>query len=458
MRIQRSIAWAMALAFSSGCHASRTQYTWKAPVLSSPNFDQEQSLERLKPAQLKAVSLHDILAYADAHSPLLGVSRAELQLGEAAIRGASPRFTENPKVNVAIGPRKTVSGSGVDLSLGITQEVEVNGARGLAIEAAQRWSDEKTMQLNEARWHVHQQVHKLFHQALIAKEQRVLRAKRLKFAEALVAIAKRRLSAGDISPLGLRVAQSEFAQAKQSKVAADGAFVSAQLLLAEAAGWPSSPLPMPAGRIETPRKTPSVEGLIALAKERNPQLFTRVAATRRAQARMHLAEGKKWGNPEFGIQYNRESDTTAGLGAAEASILLFSVSLPVPLWNKNTKARARAEAEMAVENARFHSQKQSLPIRVLRAANQVNVAAERITAFGSEILPNMESNLNLLQKAFELGEIDILDVTVAERRFLELQESALSAYYEYYQASSLLEQVVGAEVWPEERHDEGDKE
>ena len=64
----------------------------------------------------------------------------------------------------------------------------------------------------------------------------------------------------------------------------------------------------------------------------------------------------------------------------------------------------------------------------------------------------------MLQRAFELGEIEVLDVSVAQRRFLEIQQSALTAYQEYYQAVATLELVVGAEVWPEERHDTGDSE
>jgi len=93
---------------------------------------------------------------------------------------------------------------------------------------------------------------------------------------------------------------------------------------------------------------------------------------------------------------------------------------------------------------------------VRRAANQVNVAADRIAAFGDEILPNFEKNLSMLKQAFLLGEIEVLDVSVAQRRFLEIQQSALNAYYEYYQASATLEQIVGEEVWPNDRHDAGE--
>ncbi len=461
MRIMRMSVGAIALGLTVGCSAPTVNYSMEAPTLSSPTIhehaDAEQRARLPEPRVLEVVSLHAILAYADKNSPLLGVARASLSLGEAAMAGASPRLPADPSVSIAMGPRIGANGTGVDFSLGVTQQIEISGARGLRIESAERLSDLKKMELKQSQWLVHQQVHRLFHQALVAKEQTVASEERLKFAESLVFIARRRLEAGDIAPLGVRVAEGEFSQAKQAKVAADGEYVSAQLVLAEAAGWPVNYLPIPAGTLDEPKKTPSVDVLLSLASKNNRQLSTLAASTRSSEANLVLADRNSWPKPVLGLQYNRESDPSASFGSAEADVILFGVSLPIPLWRKNIKSRAKARARVDIEKARYLQQKQRLPVRVVRAANQVNVAADRIAAYGSEILPRFESNLKMLEKAFELGEIEILDVSVAQRRFLEIQQDALNAYYEYYQASATLEQVVGAEVWPEERHDSGDE-
>ncbi|HEY6724373.1 MAG TPA: TolC family protein, partial [Polyangiaceae bacterium] len=63
-----------------------------------------------------------------------------------------------------------------------------------------------------------------------------------------------------------------------------------------------------------------------------------------------------------------------------------------------------------------------------------------------EILPTFEKNLELLQKAFELGEIDILQVLVAQERFLDAQQDALQAFADYYGSWAELEAAVGAEL------------
>lgn len=401
--------------------------------------------------------MHGILAYADKNAPALLVARAGLARGEAALAGASPVLPSDPTLRLRMGPRIGAGGTGLDVSLGLRQELEISGARGLRIEAAERMVDVQNMGLQEIRWLVHQRVHALFHHALVARERSVAAAEFLKFAESLVSIAERRLDAGDIAPLGLRVAQGELAQAKQAKVASDGAYRSAQLLLAEVAGWPTTSLPVPAGELDAPRKSPNLESLLSLADKSNPQLRTMTTKVRAAEANRALANREAWPKPTIGLQYNRESDPALGLaGGAEADVVLFGVGIPIPLWRRNVAARSRTRAEVEIAKAHQKGERQALRARVERAANEVNVSADRIAAYGSEILPSFEKSLTMLRRSFELGEIEVLDVSVAQRRFLEIQQSALAAYEQYYQAVAALEQVVGTEVWPEERHDTGE--
>ncbi|MBL4633851.1 MAG: TolC family protein, partial [Kofleriaceae bacterium] len=212
MRVLRVSVGAIALGLTVGCSAPTVNYSMEAPMLSSLAVNEHADAEQPEQPELaarEAVSLHAILAYEDKNSPLLGVARANLGLGKAAMLGASPRLPADPSVSIALGPRIGANGTGLDFSLGVTQQIEISGARGLRIESAKRLSDLKKMELKQSQWLVHQQVHRLFHQALIAKEQTVASEERLKFAESLVFIARRRLEAGDIALLGVRVAEGE---------------------------------------------------------------------------------------------------------------------------------------------------------------------------------------------------------------------------------------------------------
>lgn len=85
--------------------------------------------------------------------------------------------------------------------------------------------------------------------------------------------------------------------------------------------------------------------------------------------------------------------------------------------------------------------------QVARAAAAVAAAAERIAVYGGKVIPTFERNLEMLQRAFEAGKIDALQVMVARGRFLEIQRQSLNAHEDYYRAVATLESVVGTHVW-----------
>lgn len=76
----------------------------------------------------------------------------------------------------------------------------------------------------------------------------------------------------------------------------------------------------------------------------------------------------------------------------------------------------------------------------------VNTAAERVRTYSVEVVPRFVENLNLLQRAFELGEVDILEVFVARENFLRIQNEALEAYRAYYDAVYTLEAMLGSPI------------
>ncbi|MFW6087600.1 MAG: TolC family protein, partial [Myxococcota bacterium] len=72
----------------------------------------------------------------------------------------------------------------------------------------------------------------------------------------------------------------------------------------------------------------------------------------------------------------------------------------------------------------------------------------------TELLPALEEGLRMLERAHELGEIDVMQVAGATDRLLRAQEDALQAYEDYHEAAASLEAAVGTDLWEAERHDE----
>ena len=307
-------------------------------------------------------------------------------------------------------------------------------------------------ELQETRWLVHREVHAAFHKALVARERWQVVSKLLVSTEELLSVAERRLRAGDISPLAVRLAEGELAQARQTSLTAERGYRTAQLELAEVAGWPPAPLPEPIGELDEPKRAPPVEDLLRLALEQHPGIAARQSAVEEAEALVRLEDREAWPEPALGVLYTRESLPVVRV---HEHIIQGTIALPLPLSQRNQKERAHARAELSVRQAEQEAFRQALLARLTRAATAVDADANRIAAYGTEILPAFEGNLALLRRAFELGEVDLLQVLVARERLLRIQQDALTAHQDYYRDVASLEAEVGMEVWPDEHDEQG---
>ena len=396
------------------------------------------------------VSLEAILAHADEHAPRLRISRAELERGKAAVDGASVVLQRNMMAGAAAGARIAEGAVGVDFQVWLTQPIEIAGERKQRIRTAEKFDELTRKELQEAEWIVHREVHAAFHAALVARERWKVVDKLLLSTEELVSVAERRLQAGDISPLAVRLAKGELAQARQTSLSAERAYRSAQLELAEVSGWPPDELPEPLGGLDEPQRAPPIEDLLQLAEERHPGIAARQSAVGEAEARVRLEDREAWPEPSLGVMYTRESLPNVRI---QEHIIQGTMMLPIPFSQRNQEGRARARANLSVRQAEEQSFRQTLRARLTRAAIAVDADANRIAAYGTEILPAFEGNLTLLRRAFELGEVDLLQVLVARERLLRIQQDALTAQQDYYRDVAALEAEVGTEVWPDEHHD-----
>ena len=449
----------LALGAVNGCSAAPSEPS-RAPL--SPSADEARSHARhgfdpvhipkgSEPDPLRPgpTSLRDILVYADRHAPRLSVARQRLGLGDAAREAAGAALPANPELTVAAGPRFGPAGTALDVRAGLSQRLEIAGERGLRIAAAERSKERYRAELDEARWEIHRDVHSAFHRALVARERHDAQNRLVVFEERLVDIARGRVKAGEVGPLVIRLAEGELAQARVAAIAAEQDYVAARLELGATAGWPPAHPPEPAGELDAPRDPPSLETLVAQAWRHQPRLRSLETARAEAEARAEAASRDGWPEPTIGVEVAREG---APAGMSE-TIVVGTLTVPLPFAHTNQGAIAETRATLAVVEAEQRAFGSQLDAAVARHRGAVVAAARRVRAYGGQILPSFEESLRLIQRAYELGEIDILQVSVAREQFLRMQADALDAYADYFGAVADLEATTGTDLWPDERHE-----
>lgn len=399
--------------------------------------------EALTPPPSDDVTLEAVLAHALEHAPRLLVARGRAAFQDAERAQAGPFFPENPELSVAAGPRIT-TGVLFDVEASLSQRIEVAGEPFLRREAAERRAGVLEAQLRAERWEVHRAVHAAFFGALVAKERARALADAEGFARELVDIAAARARAGDISPLQEALARTEHARARQAHQTAEQEYLAARLVLAEGAGWPVARPPVPTGELRAPKSSQTHARLVELAMERQAQLLAKSAAVLAAQAGVASAERASWPKPQVGVAYALEGGGFSPLSGDH--IVLGTLGVPLPLWQRNQGERARAKAELGLAEAELQAARIELPARLARTQARVDAAALRVEAYERDIVPSVENSLSLLRKAFELGEVDVTEVMLGRERLLAARRELLDAYEEYFRALGDLESEIGAET------------
>jgi cobalt-zinc-cadmium efflux system outer membrane protein len=393
-----------------------------------------------KTALPESVSLPQLLSYADDHAPVLHVARSQRARARAAHVRADVLLPSNPELSVAMGPRFERAPTGLDVEASLMQELEISGARSARRDAAARVHERTEAEIEQARWDLTCDVREAFRRALVEDQRVALERQVRDFQRDVLRVVERQIHAGEIGPLSLRLAQAEVAQSQQLVAAAEQSLYSLRLRLAQLTGWPAHSPPVVQGALEAPSDPPDLPALVKRAHEHLPQLRASAARAREAEAQLLVADREGWPKPSIGVQYQRESNR-----AMEGiyNIVMGAVSLPIPVFQNNQAARAEARADLEVTQAEWLAQSQLLSAQIAQARSELVAAAGRMQAYREEILPHFEENLRLLARSFELGEIDLLALSAARERFLQIQADALHAQREYSIALSALERSIG---------------
>ncbi len=398
------------------------------------------------------VSLEALLRHAETHAPEMIVARSRLGLVREEEGAAESPFPDNPRVMAAVGPRLDALGAAdVDVTVQLFQPIELAGEQGERRRVARTRRARLSRELAVVRWEVHRQLHATFHLALLAREQVEVSQLVVEFQERMLTVAQHRVASGDASPLIEQMAQVEIAQARQMRIAAQGRYRVLRIRLAEVAGWSTRSPPAPAGELGAPHALPALDELVAIARAHQPRLEALDASVAESRARVSLAQREAWPEPTVGVGLAREG---APNGIPEW-IVTGRLVVPLPIWQRNQAAVGRAESRLDVAEAERDAAELVLPARVARLSVQVSAAAEQVQVYRAEILPRFEQNLELLARAFELGEIDLMRLSIARERLLGARLSALEVQAAYYRALAELEAFLGAHPWEREEHHGG---
>lgn len=393
------------------------------------------------------VTLPELLEWAERHAPDRVVAEGVAARGEAEVAAARPRLPVNPEVSLGVGWRRQASGDGVDARFGVSHPLPIAGQRAALLDAAHDAKETYAASLDEATWRVHARVHEAWDRALNAQRRVALAKDVLAFDQVVLELATRRVEVGDEPALSLETYRAEIALAEANVLTQEADARAALATLAREAGWPKSVPLNPMGAPSAVAVPDELDAYVETAQTHSPVLRTTDARTRWASSQVKAADRQAWPNPSIGVELVREgSTTTPGNRNPSSTVVMGTLSWPIPAFSRNQGGRARARAEVVVAKAEARAVRTALAAEIETAHARVEAAAKTAQLLETRVVPTFDRTLSALQRGYEAGELGLLDLALAQDRLLSASMRALEAVDDYYAARADLEALVGREI------------
>lgn len=419
-------------------------HTWVAPFVGLTFLLMATPLW----GQNKQITIADAISHSLENYGELIALREERGINEAAKTKAG--LLPNPVLEVGGGTGSlTGSSSENSVYLSLSQEFLTGDKRGKRSQIATKDLDRFDSDVIDAERLLRLKVKTVCYDLLLAHNRLELAHKANERNSRLLRIAGQRLASGEVAELDLNLVKVEAARGEGRKIEAEREITPAQqqllILIGEAAEEElnlSSPLD--AGFFSW-----DLIELKKLAVENRPNLKTLKIEAEKAGMEVLLAKAERMPNVTAGLAYSRENSLTSLGGLEESStdnLIGLKVSIPLPVFDSNQAGYLQAVARKKSAETRYLFALKTIAREVGTAHAHFDSAQQSVALYRTGIIPQLEQNLQLVADAYQLGEIEILALIEEQKKFIEVNESYLTALYNWNVAVAQVEAAVGLEL------------
>lgn len=384
-------------------------------------------------AQADALSLADAQAEARAHAPEAAALAARLAGAEAIAADAGRAVRLDPSLSGTYAPGKVIGKPDETAwQVGLRWPVDFSGSwklRGASAEADR----ERTSLEGEDGFRALDEAVAVAVADLALAQRALSRTERIAVLHGVASdAARKQLRVGQGTRLDSDAAELDLASARAGMRQASGRVEEGRARLARLLGRET----VSGLVVEDPREPTSLSGPGDLEDLIHSDVRVLAAEAELRAARLELATYERMvvPVPTFGVDYGKSrrdipvgsfsgASGAAGLGANWTDDELgFSVTFPLPLFDRQTQPRAKASARMQMATAQL-----AAACADVRAALGVSWAALRAAADALDAVAETPVVLNrdfgLLEKSLRAGETDAVARAQALRRLQDAGES-----------------------------------
>ena len=403
---------------------------------------QAQTIAPAAPPMGPFLSLDQAVASAGGSAPAVDAAEADIAAAEAGrvVAGLRPNPTITTEAeNIAgTGPYRDFRGAETTVSLAIP--IELGGKRSARIAAADARTRRAQLAAAITGADIRLQVTALYVAAVAAERRLATATDQARIANDALNAARVRVRAGRASPIeaqrGDVTRLNAEAVAENARRLRDAARLNLGRRIGQAVAGPLDPavldhLPAAYG----PQRVASADGTLALAAA-DADLAV-------ADAGVRLARSQR--SPDVmvapGVRRFSDSRDTAAL---------FSLSVPIPLFNSGRAAVGQASAERSRAEAQRRMTALDVEQAILDARTEADNAATNARTANGPGLAAAQEAARIARIGYREGKFGQLDLLDAERTLAETRLAAIDALVTYQTARARLDRLTAPAPKPEQ--------
>lgn len=377
----------------------------------------------------QALTLEQAVELAINANPELRATAQNVAIADGAREQAG--LWRNPELSVS---REGAQRTDRTQTVQISQPLELGGKRSARVAVADFDRSMAVTGLSAKTAALRADVTAAYFEALTAQERVELAQGSLELAQKASAAAKRRVTAGKISPVEETKSNVAAATARLELVQANGNLLTTKRRLAALWGYTEElkqPLVPPTTDLPA---LPSLNALLGKL-DTTPQLQRARQQIQRDEAQVSLERAQRI--PDVAVTLGTKKDYSLG-----RSQTIVGLSIPLPLFNRNQGNLLSALRRVDQSKAQFDVERLQLQQALAEAYQRTKVSEEQIVTMRSEVLPAAQSALDAAVTGFELGKFNFLDVLDAQRTLFQTRAQYLSALSEHYRSMADIQRYV----------------
>lgn len=405
-------------------------------------------------ADTSAASLSDLLRAGLANNKDLAAVRERISEAKGVVRQAGVRPAPTLALSGATAQPFGTSGEdeyGVEYS----QPVETFGKRSKRIQVA-----EFSVGLAEAE--LQERSVQLAFQIAAAFEEVQAERRKLKVLTNLIGmngetlrLTEARVKEGDVAPIEAALLKVEISRAEVARMGTRSRLTSTELELRRLVGWEES-TPIPDSDFFAPATT-SLEILQQRALQNRADL--KIARLEEEQGVAGVALAKAEAKPDLTISagYARRDSQFDGLYGLTSSgalspikdqvdVLAFGLSIPLRTSRSGTGNVQAAAARSSGARLRKEYLEKAIPLEVKAAYERWRTAINSLQTLESGVLTPSTANLSVIQEAYKLGQLRLLDVLNEQRRLVDTQLGYIDAQADAARTWAEVERTAGGNL------------